>query len=109
MRQLTHFDVDDVEHTSGCSSVSSPDCGCTVRGPYQDPWTEALIFYSTCDPFGTNPYGGEIFAMRPDGTGLRQLTETQGFVDDPVSNDGSFVVELPGPYAYSSKHPGGLH
>jgi hypothetical protein len=34
------------------------------------------------DAFGTNPLGHQIFAMRQDGTGLRQLTATRGFVEE---------------------------
>lgn len=106
LRQLTHFD-DDGYSTSGCQASSTPGCGCGISGPYQDPRTEALVFYSSCDPFGRNLNGGEIFAIRKDGSDLRQLTETKGFDDGPVLDDDSFVVELPGPYAYSAKHPGG--
>jgi hypothetical protein len=46
-------------------------------------------------PFGT---ADQIFAIRPDGSGLRQLTDAAGVTTNP---DGSFRVELPGPYAYS--------
>src|SRR4029453_1377710 len=55
---------------------------------------------SSCDPFGTNPYGGQLFAMRPDGTKLRQLTATHGRV---VEDGGVVSVELPGPRAYSAR------
>jgi hypothetical protein len=37
--------------------------------------------------------------MRPDGDGLRQLTDASGFTTNP---DGSFRVEMPGPFAYSA-------
>jgi len=56
-----------------------------------------LVFVSSCDPFGTNPNGEQIFAMRPDGSGLRALTDTRSVVHDP---DGSVEVELPGPWSY---------
>ena len=50
-------------------------------------------------PLGANlSLGAQIFAMRPDGRGLRQLTDAAGVTTDP---DGSFGVELPGPFAYS--------
>ena len=39
----------------------------------------------------------QIFAIRPDGTGLRQLTDAAGFTSKA---DGSIRVELPGPFAY---------
>lgn len=35
--------------------------------------------------------------MRPDGTGLRALTEVRGLVRNP---DGSVEAELPGPWSY---------
>ena len=37
--------------------------------------------------------------MRPDGLGLRQLTDAAGLMINP---DGSISVELPGPFAYST-------
>jgi hypothetical protein len=49
---------------------------------------------------GTNPNGGQVFAMRPDGSRLRQLTDTRGLV---VGADGSVTANLPGPWAYSSR------
>jgi hypothetical protein len=61
--------------------------------------TKAVVFESTCDPFHANPFGGQLFAMRPDGSGLRQLTDASGMTTNP---DGSIRVELPGPYAYSA-------
>ena len=41
--------------------------------------------------------------MRPDGTGLRQLTNARGMTTDP---DGTVHVELPGPFAYAHRGPG---
>jgi hypothetical protein len=38
--------------------------------------TGEIVFYSSCAPFGTNPSGGQMFSMRPDGRRLRQLTAT---------------------------------
>jgi hypothetical protein len=60
--------------------------------------SDTLLFRSSCDPFGTNPFGGQIFTMRSDGTELRQLTNARGLT---VEADGTFAVELPGPVAYS--------
>ena len=58
---------------------------------------QAFPFYSDCDPFGTNPNGSQVFAMRWDGSGLRQLTHTRGTT---TATDGSVVeVEVPGPVA----------
>jgi hypothetical protein len=62
--------------------------------------TKAIVFESTCDRFHVNPFGDQLFAMRPDGGGLRQLTDASGMTTNP---DGSFRVELPGPYAYSAE------
>lgn len=55
------------------------------------------MFSASCDPVGANPFGDQIFAMRPDGTGLRQLTNARGMTTDP---DGTVHVELAGPFAY---------
>ena len=65
----------------------------------QDPVTKTIVFDSSCDPLDGNPFGDQLFAMRPDGSGLRQLTDAAGFTQNP---DGSFRVELPGPFAYSA-------
>jgi hypothetical protein len=53
--------------------------------------------------FGGNPFGNQLFAMRLDGRGLRQLTATSGMTTDP---DGTVHVELPGPVVYSSSQSG---
>jgi hypothetical protein len=98
LRQLTHFG-DGNRSTIGC--LPGPPPGCSFDFPAsvaQDRLTGTLIFESSCDPLGTNPHGNQIFAMRPDGSGLRQLTHTRGFVTEA---DGSVVVELPGPVEYA--------
>ena len=69
-----------------------------------DQVTGTVLFSSDCDPTGGNPSGLQIFAMRPDGTGLRQLTATRGMTTDP---DGTIHVEMPGPYAYQTPVQGG--
>lgn len=43
-----------------------------------DPVTGTVVFPSDCDPLGRNPFGYQMFAMRPDGSGLRQLTNARG-------------------------------
>ena len=105
-RQLTHFNPrsailsDAPVIPPGCWNSTS-FCGTgTAFPPTQDPVTQAVAFDSTCDPLGANPYGDQIFAMRPDGSGLRQLTDAAGYTTNP---DGSFRVELPGPFAYSAR------
>jgi hypothetical protein len=46
--------------------------------------------------------GDQIFAVRPDGTGLRQLTSLRGA---QTLADGTLLVELPGPANYSAPVP----
>lgn len=67
---------------------------------FQDPVTRTVVFYSSCDPLGTNPAGGQLFAMRPNGSRLRQLTDVRGLT---TGADGLITVELPGPFAYSGR------
>ena len=91
LRQLTHIgaggrNCDTFDGAGGCSST----------GVRIDPLTGWVSFYSTCDPSGTNPSGGQVFTMRPDGSGLRQLTFAHGTTMDAV---GTVTVELPGPWA----------
>lgn len=101
LRQITRFHP--VDHAlKGCTGLPLPGCyvGVDVNGgPFQDPETQSLVFNSSCDPLGTNPHGDQFFAMHPDGTGLRQLTATRGFV---TAADGSVDLEIPGPQAYSA-------
>lgn len=97
MRQLTHF-RDGEPSTIGCNLGPQP--GCLVWDGIQDPKTGEVIFYSSCDPIGANPYGGQLFAMRPDGSKLRQLTSARG---RRVESDGVVSVQLPGPWAYSAR------
>jgi hypothetical protein len=49
-----------------------------------------------------NPNGAQIFAMQPDGSGLRQLTNSRGLVKEA---DGTYSSELPGPVAYGPYVP----
>jgi hypothetical protein len=61
----------------------------------------SIVFNATLDalrpgaPFGTPD---QVFAIRADGSGLRQLTEVPTGTHFPNTVGGS--VELPGPYAY---------
>jgi hypothetical protein len=104
LRQVTHFDSPGRTIGPACAGTASAFPGCPIGSGYyrvvlQDPVTKAIVFNSTCDPFHVNPSGEQIFAMRPDGGGLRQLTDASGVTSNP---DGSFSVEFPGPFAYSA-------
>jgi hypothetical protein len=98
LRQVTHLPWDG-QPSSGCFQGSS----CNIAHMFLDPITGTVLFESSCDPLGTNPFGQQLFAMRPDGSGLRQLTNARGMRTDP---DGTIRVELVGPAAYTSPAPG---
>jgi hypothetical protein len=101
LRQLTSFD-EGGRSVNGCDFNRNRP-GCAIAAPAQDPVSRALVFYSSCDPFGTsNHSAGEIFAMRPDGSGLRELTHARGFFRD-ASDVQHF--EQPGPHAYGPYLP----
>jgi len=94
LRQLTRF-RDSQPSEDGCFITPLP--GCPVAVFAQDRATGSLIMNSSCDPLGTNPAGEQLFVMRPDGSGLRQITHARGVV---VDTPDVFEVELPGPSAY---------
>jgi hypothetical protein len=97
LRQVTRF-REGARSVNGCANGPPP--GCNIQITTQDPVTQTVVFQSSCDPLGTNANGGgQIFAMRPDGSRLRQLTDTRGVV---MGTDGSLTVELPGPFTYSA-------
>jgi hypothetical protein len=100
--QLTHLPPDGPPPTlfspsPGNCTYAAPGCGITNISTTIDHRTDTVLFSSTCDPLGGNPSGDQIFAMRADGTGLRQLTNARGMTTDP---DGTVHVELAGPFAY---------
>lgn len=100
LRQITRFR--EAEHSiEGCNHGDLAGCG--IGPVFQDPVTKTLVFYSSCDALGTGFYGGQVYAVLPDGTGLRQLTTTRGLVTEPT---GAVSVELPGPVAYSARDGG---
>ena len=81
LRQVTFFH-EGGDHVAACFGDRRPN-GCRNDFTWprsQDPFTGAIYFRSTCDPLGLNPNGAQLFAIQPDGTGLRQLTNTRGFV-----------------------------
>jgi hypothetical protein len=100
VRQLTRFE--DSRPFAGC--FYEPGNACTLSsGVLADPVTGTVVFPANCNPsFGTNPNGDQIFAVRPDGTGLRQLTSLRGV---QTLADGTLLVELPGPVNYSAPVP----
>ena len=103
LRQITTFNEGAAPSATGCGfredAYLQPPPECTVGDLRQDEATRAVLFTSTCDVFGDNPYGEQLFAMNPDGTALRQLTHTRGFTEI----DGTVDVELPGPFASSAQ------
>jgi hypothetical protein len=98
LRQLTHLPFDGRPPSSLGCIYESPGCGIEILSTAADGAAGTVLFSASCDPVGANPFGAQIFAMRPDGTGLRQLTSARGMTTDP---DGTVHVELAGPFAYS--------
>jgi len=103
LRQLTAFDEGPTEHYEiGCYESTPPRHGCAAAFLSQDPHTGTLVFLSSCDPLHMPTRRGapsQIYAMRPDGSGLRALTSARGLFSDAQGFD---ATELPGPFAYSS-------
>jgi Tol biopolymer transport system component len=92
LRQLTHIGEGGQR---GCDRYGFDSPGCSITLVRVDPLTGWVTFDSDCDPFGTNPSGGQVFTMRPDGSELRQLTATRGMTTEA---DDTVNVELPGPW-----------
>jgi hypothetical protein len=88
---------------NGCGSGPPP--GCHIGGGWWDSVTASHVIVSTCDPFGAGHYGERVFALRPDGSGLRLLTDTRGF---ETHADGSVTVEMTGPTSYVPNGPARL-
>jgi hypothetical protein len=95
LRQLTHFG-EGVPSQEGCQIGEKPGCG--VKAIDLDGPSPTTVFYSDCDPFGTNRDGSEIFALGVAGRRLRQLTETAGVT---IATADAVEVEVPGPAAQS--------
>jgi cysteine-rich repeat protein len=100
-RQITHLDPGVRLPNPGCDFPLGIGYG-AYRAVPQDPVTGTIVFDTTLDALKlrTAVSGGadQIFAIRPDGSGLRQLTDAAGGTTNP---DGTFRVEITGPYAYS--------
>jgi hypothetical protein len=94
LRQFTHLPSDG-RPSHGC--YGGFEAACSIGDLHVDQVTGTVLLSSSCDPIGANPFGDQIFAMRPDGTGLRQLTNARGMTTEA---DGTVHVEMPGPFAY---------
>ena len=101
LRQLTNFHETDYSLTP-CYGASRLGLGCAISAISRDVDTGTLVFSSSCDPFGTNPNGPQIFALGADGSGLRQLTQLRGLVTEA---DGTVIAEGVYPYDYSGSNP----
>ena len=99
LRQLTRFHSG-ASSPNGCQGLSfPPTCGTTPDSPLSlEVAGRTLMFTSSCDPFGQNLLGLQIFAMHPDGSGLRQVTHYRGM---QIASDGTVSVEIPGPIGFS--------
>jgi hypothetical protein len=104
LREITRFGPPGppLPGASGCKPVNiAPWCQIEIAGPGTfDPAADVLTFDATCDPFGANPFGSQFFAVRGDGSGLRQLTNYRG---RQVAPDGTVTVELPGPTEFRGR------
>ncbi len=89
LRQLTFFSEGSSHATNGCFA-GRRGYGCQVHRASQQPNTGTLLFKSSCDPRGQNLNGWQLFAMQPDGSNLRQVTNASGYVRLP---DGTVEVE----------------
>src|SRR5262249_31153496 len=98
VRQITGF-PDDGLTKLGCGPPTTFGQSCRVNGLFQDLTTRTVLFVSSCDPLGRTRRGEQVFTMREDGTGLRQVTAFAGVDTSP---DGSVHVEMGGPYATSA-------
>src|SRR5262249_24726815 len=101
IRQLTHFRSGLLPRSAeGCFlGLAPPDCLIGGEFPWHDEVTGSIVFDGQCNPIG-NPVSSQLFAMRPDGSGLRQITSYRGM---EIAPDGTVTVELPGPNAYSER------
>jgi hypothetical protein len=95
IRQLTHLSQKGPSR-EGCDVTIRPGCGLLAVNQFGHA-PRAITFFSDCDPLGTNPDGAQVFAMRWDGSRMRQLTHTRGVTR---AADGSVLeLEVPGPVA----------
>src|SRR5262249_2228691 len=104
LRQLTHLPWNGRPATFGCRNTAlAMGSGITPLSTTAEQVSGTVLFQASCDPVGANPFGEQIFAIRPDGSGLRQLTNARGMTTDA---DGTVHVEMPTPFAYQSQKGG---
>jgi hypothetical protein len=94
LTRLTNFDGGP-PNDNGCR-FRKPD-GCSIGTLIEDPLTNRLIFYSSCNPDGSDATSGQIFAMDLASRRITALTDARG---TRTEADGWTAVELPGPFAY---------
>lgn len=64
LRQVTQLPSDGARSPQGCI-FAGPGCGIFNLSTTADLATGTVLFSSSCDPVGANPFGEQIFAMRP--------------------------------------------
>jgi hypothetical protein len=101
-RQITHLDPGFPVPNPGCFLTFGIGYG-GFRTVPQDPVTGTIVFNTALEALEPRPGNlfatDHIFAIRPDGSGLRQLTEAPTGTHFP--NTVGISGEQPGPYAYS--------
>jgi hypothetical protein len=102
LRQLTRF-RDEGRPSFGCSEGGTGSA-CSIHYGAGSPVSSGAGISSNCNPLGTNPFGHQLFSMRANGTGLRQLTDVRGMEVDP---DGTVHVELIDPAIQVPRFQGG--
>jgi hypothetical protein len=102
LRQLTRFH-DEGRPSFGCRGRFVAGSACQLGGG-GSPVSGGAWINSNCNPLGTNPFGNQLFSIRADGSGLRQLTDMRGMEIDP---DGTVRVELPEAHEQVHRYQGG--
>ena len=82
LQQVTQFNYDaagnPLEEGDGSGCRYSGAAGCELGTMFRDRTFASVPFLSNCDLFKTDISAEQLFAMRPDGTHLRQLTHVDG-------------------------------
>jgi hypothetical protein len=61
---------------------ASPWRHCAQIAGVQDPVTDTIVFSAPCGSLEESDWASQLFAVQPDGSGLRQLTAARGCVVD---------------------------